>query len=89
MALVRCREHEPKKTRTTYVYVKAVKPVNSPNDALVCGVKGCLNGDCFVYLNEQEAQAYDSEARKERVFSTRSNELSGKEAPIGAKVRVS
>lgn len=85
MALVRCIEHEPSEARTKYVYVKSVKPVNSPNDALVCGVKGCLKGNCLVFLCEQEADGYD---RDERIFSTRSNQLSGKQAPIGAKVRV-
>ena len=85
MALVRCRRHEPSETRTTHVYVKSVKPLNSPNDALVCGIKGCLNGDCSVYLTEQEADAYD---RGERVFSTRVSHLSGEEAATGAKVRV-
>jgi hypothetical protein len=85
MALVRCREHEPSQTRTTYVYVKSAKPLNSPSDALVCGVKGCLNGDCSVYLTQEEANAYD---RGERVFSTRVSQLSGKEALTGAKVRV-
>lgn len=85
MALVRCSEHEPKETRTTYVYVKSVKPVNSPNDALICGIEGCLNGDCLAYLTEQEADAY---ARGERVFSTRSGTLSGTAAKTGAKVRV-
>lgn len=85
MALVRCGNHEPSETKTTYVYVKPVKPLNSPNDALICGIKGCLNGDCLVYLTEQEANAYD---RGERVFSTRVSRLSGKEAMTGAKVRV-
>jgi hypothetical protein len=85
MALVRCGEHEPSETRTTYVYVKSVKPLNSPNDALICGVKGCLNGDCSVYLTQKEADAYD---RGERVFSTRVSQLWGKEALTGAKVRV-
>lgn len=85
MALVRCAEHEPNETRTSYVYVKSVKPLNSPNDALVCGIKGCLNGDCSIYLTEQETDAYD---RGERVFSTRVSNLSGRKAQTGAKVRV-
>ena len=86
MALVRCRKHKPSESRTTYAYVKSVKPLNSPNDALICGIKGCLSGDCLVYLCEQEADAYNN--RRERIFSTRVSQLSGEEAATGAKVRV-
>ena len=86
MALVRCDDHKPKETRTKHVYVKSVKPVNSPNDALICGVQGCLKGGCLVHLCEPEADAY---TRGERFFSTRVSQLSGTEAKTGAKVRVS
>ena len=83
MALVRCEAHKPE--GRSYNYVKLVKPLHSPNEALICGVKGCLKRG-LVWLCEEEADAY---YKGERYFSTRVSQLSGKEAKGGAKVRVS
>jgi hypothetical protein len=82
MALVRCRDHRP--DGRNYKYVKLVEAVDPPNEAIICGIKGCLKRGS-VWLCEEEADAYD---KGERYFSSRPSRVSGIKAKTGAKIRV-
>ena len=82
MALVRCEKHKP--TGRTHEYVKVVQPVDPPNEAIICGIKGCLKRG-LAYLCEEEAEAYNKGVK---VFSSRPSILAGLEAQTGAKIRV-
>lgn len=82
MALVRCEDHKP--YGRNYTYVKLVEPLHPPNEAVICGIKGCLKRGS-VWLCEEEADAYD---KGERYFSSRPNRVAGKQAETGAKIRV-
>lgn len=82
MALVRCGDHKPE--GRNYTYVKLVEPLDPPNEAIICGIKGCLKRG-VVWLCEEEANAYD---KGERVFSSKPSRFVGKEAETGAKIHV-
>ena len=82
MALVHCEFHKP--TGRNYEYVKVVEPVDPPNEAVICGIKGCLKRGS-VWLCIEEAAAYN---KGERFFLSKPSRKAGREAETGAKIRV-
>ena len=61
MVLVRCEGHGKPKGRKQ-VYVQATKPLNYPDTAAICGIKGCENPG-MVWLNSNEWAAYQAGQR--------------------------
>ncbi len=59
MAIIRCIVHKPENPA---LCVKGTEPMNPPNEAIACGVEGCLNRG-RVWLNQAEAAAYDKGER--------------------------
>jgi len=81
MALVRCMVHKPEKP---VQYVKVTEPMNPPNEAVACGVEGCLNRG-RVWLNKEEAAAYD---KGQRYFPLMASGKTGDEAELVARIGV-
>lgn len=68
MALVRCNQHgNPQGTVNRYV--RAVEPVGHPDSGVTCGRPGCERPG-LIWLNEDEAKAYE---RGARVFGFNTN----------------
>ena len=58
MALARCEEcGKPK--GVTRKYIRNVEPLGYPNDALICGKKGCVN-PALIWLEAYEWREYQS-----------------------------
>lgn len=62
MAIMRCREHAPKRTKREYA--GAVEPVGFPDTALVCGSVHCRNS-ALIWLELHERERFDA---GERIF---------------------
>ncbi len=58
MALARCRECGKPEGKTRK-YIRNVEPIGYPNDALICGKKGCTN-PALIWLEAHEWREYQS-----------------------------
>jgi len=81
MPLVRCMVHKPEDTSK---YVKMTEVMNPPNEAVACGVEGCLNRG-RVWLTKDEAAAYE---KGQRYFPLVANGKTGAAAEVIARIGV-
>lgn len=81
MTLVRCMTHKPADTSK---YVKMTEVMNPPNEAIACGVEGCLNRG-RVWLTAEEAAAYE---KGQRYFPLFGSGKPGNAAEVIARIGV-
>lgn len=66
MAIMRCKEHTPKRAKRDYT--AAVEPIGYPNTALVCGSTHCEN-PALIWLERHEKEAFDQGDRIFQAFT--------------------
>lgn len=66
MAIMRCKDHEPKRVKRDYTAV--VEPLGYPETALVCGSMHCEN-PALIWLERHEKDAFDQGGRVFHAFT--------------------
>ena len=62
MALCRCKEHKPE--RTKIIYTHFAEPIGFPNTSSICGRSKCRNSG-FIWLDKHEENEFQN---GERIF---------------------